>query len=357
MGKRKTNTDYINESNIVHSHEYDYSLINYINNKTKIKIICKKHGVFEQIPQNHLRGQGCPLCYGKNKHSDVEFIKKSNKIHKDLYDYSLVNYVNSHSKVNIICKKHGVFEQRPNDHLNSRGCPKCNNKNVTTEEFIIKSNIIHNNKFIYTDIYTNNKTKIKIICKKHGEFFQKPNDHLNGNGCPYCGGTKKLTNEIIIKRSNKTHNNKYDYSLINYINNKTKIKIICPLHGIFKQSPLHHMNGVGCPKCNMSKGEKSIKYYLDLHKIIYSQQKIFDGCKYKRKLKFDFHLPEYNTCIEYDGEQHFKRNHYFNTKKNYENQKMRDNIKTIYCSSNKIKLIRINYLDNIENKINKLIKS
>ena len=348
--KRKTKIDFINQSKKIHGDKFNYLLVDYKNNKTKVKIICKEHGVFEQIPQNHLKGQGCVKC--KMIFDTDGFIKKSNKIHNK-YNYSLVNYKDTYTKVKIICKEHGVFEQRPNDHLNGHGCPMCaNNIKKTIKEFIDESNIIHNNKYNYSLVdYKNNKNKVKIICKEHGEFTQKPNDHLNGLGCPKCGKTKRLTKEEFIDCSNIIHNNKYNYSLVDYKNNKTKVKIICPIHGIFEQRPLHHMNNIGCPKCNESKGEKKIRKILENKNIKYKTQKTFDRCKYKRKLKFDFYLPDYNVCIEYDGEQHTNKNHYFNIKNNYEKQKIKDDIKTKYCIDNKIKLIRINYLENIKNKL------
>jgi hypothetical protein len=117
--------------------------------------------------------------------------------------------------------------------------------------FIKKANLIHNFKYDYSIVdYKNNKTKIRIICFEHGEFWQTPSNHLNGNGCPICSGVNKLTTEKFIERSNIIHNFKYDYSVVEYKNNKTKIKIICPVHGIFEQRPDSHLNGQNCPKCH-----------------------------------------------------------------------------------------------------------
>ena len=152
------------------------------------------------------------------------------------------------------------------------------------------------------------------------------------------------------------HNNKYDYSLINYVNSKTKIKIICPKHGIFEQTPLKHLNNQGCPICKESKGEKEIKKYLLNNKIKFEIQKSFKNCKYKSLLKFDFYLPEHNICIEYDGKQHFEIIDYWGGKVEYDLIKIRDNIKTDYCNKNNIKLIRIKYNEIITEKLNFLIK-
>ena len=358
MGKLKTLIQVIYEFNKIHDSHYDYSLSDYKGNKTKIKIICPIHGIFEQIPSNHLKGQGCPLCFGTHKKTNNEFINEVEKIHNNIYDYSMVDYKSALIKVKIICKEHGIFEQRPNDHLNGRGCPKCANKDITTDKFNQKANIIHNNFYDYSLVdYIKSIIKVKIICPIHGVFEQKPNDHLSGGGCPDCGGTSQLNKNKFMKKSNNVHNSFYDYSLSNYISNRIKVKIICPKHGVFEQTPAHHMNGVGCPKCNESKGEKQIRNILDKYNIKYEYQKKFKDCKFIRLLPFDFYLSEYNICIEYDGEQHFKENHYFNTKKDYKKQIERDKIKTNYCINNTIKLIRLNFLDNIENKlINELKK-
>jgi hypothetical protein len=133
MGKttRKTILDFIIESNIIHNNKYDYSLVEYVNNKTKVKIICPIHGEFEQVAKNHLMGCNCPNCgfdsqvYKRRKHTP-DFIIESNIIHNNKYDYKLVNYVNAHSKVNIICNIHGQFQQTPKAHITlKQGCPSC----------------------------------------------------------------------------------------------------------------------------------------------------------------------------------------------------------------------------------------
>jgi len=124
MGKRKTTEEFIEMAKSIHGDRYDYSLVEYKNNKTKVKIICPVHGVFEQKPIHHLRGHGCHEC-GDKRLTTKQFIEKVKSIHKDKYDYSLVEYKNNKTKVKIICPVHGPFEQRPNDHLRGRGCFKC----------------------------------------------------------------------------------------------------------------------------------------------------------------------------------------------------------------------------------------
>jgi len=157
----------------------------------------------------------------------------------------------------------------------------------------------------------------------------------------------------FVQRSEIIHNYKYDYSLVEYINAHTKVKIICPNHGIFEQSPNSHLQNVGCPKCNRSKGEEQIEKYLLEKNIQFINQYRFDNCKDKRKLPFDFYLPEHNACIEFDGKQHFKLENYFwGGEKTVKNTQKHDNIKNDYCMKNNIILFRINYKDDLFDKLN-----
>ena len=354
---RKTTEQFIIDANKIHNNKYDYSLVKYIDSKTKVKIICPIHNVFEQKPNGHLNGQGCSFCNGGIKTTTESFIKKSKKIHGDKYDYSLLDYINSNTKVKIICTIHGKFYQYPGHHINRKyGCPKCSNRyNYSTIEFIEKSKQIHGDKYDYSLVdYKNNYTRIKIICLIHGIFEQKPNDHLSNHGCPNCIGRFKTT-EQFIQESNIIHNKKYDYSLLKYINSNTKVKIICPTHGVFEQKPTDHLCNHGCPSCNESKGEKMIKEQLEKFNINFETQKTFEKCKNKYKLRFDFYLPNNNMCIEFDGEQHFKSVKHFGGEEGFKKVKMNDNIKNEYCKNNNINLLRIKYNENIEEKLKKLL--
>ena len=199
-----------------------------------------------------------------------EFIERARIVHGDKYDYSKVNYVNSTTKICIICPIHGEFLQRPNDHLNGKGCPKCSgNVRGTKEEFISKSNIIHQGRYDYSKVtYIDAHTKVCIICHEHGEFWQTPNVHLIGCGCPKCGNDKSAVNqrlglENFLNRARIVHGDKYDYSKVNYVNFETKVCIICPKHGEFYQLPYEHLIGKGCVKCGHEKvsEKKSMKYH------------------------------------------------------------------------------------------------
>ena len=217
MSKKKSVSDFIMEANAVHNCKYDYSKVEYVNNKTKVCIVCQQHGDFWQMPTDHLNGKGCPQCAGNIKFDKNKFIDKANKIHNFKYDYSKVEYVNAHTKVCIICPEHGEFWQTPNNHLNGNGCPQCKNRKIsdslrnTKDEFISKSNTLHNYKYDYSNVnYVNAHTKVHIKCPKHGEFWQTPDTHLHCGGCPKCGNTYSRPEEEIMiylsKLSPQQHN-------------------------------------------------------------------------------------------------------------------------------------------------------
>lgn len=182
--------NFIEKAINVHKNTYIYSKTVYVNKKTKVIITCKIHGDFLQSPQIHLKGSGCKKCYIENiKSNSIEFINKANKIHHNKYDYSKTIYSKSTEQIIIICPSHGEFKQEANSHLQGKGCNSCfkENKVFNTESFIKKANSIHKNKYNYSLVnYINSTIKIKIICNIHGEFLQTPNTHLDGSGCSIC---------------------------------------------------------------------------------------------------------------------------------------------------------------------------
>jgi len=300
-----TTNDFIQRANKIHNNKYDYSLVNYKNNKQKVKIICSKHGIFEQIPGNHLRNQGCPQCSiekSKQKRSLTtnDFIQKANKIHNNKYDYSLVDYKHSHQKIKIICSKHGVFEQVASSHLNGCGCNNC---------------------------FINNQS---------GDF-----NHF-------------------YNLSVKIHNNKYDYSLVDYKNMKTKVKIICPKHGVFEQCPDNHIHNQGCPQCisknYVSKSELDIRNWIKSYVTIDTNNK-----KLISPYEVDILIPKYKIAIEYNGlywhsEQQGKDKYYHLKKFNL---CMKKNYRLIQIWENEwilkkdiVKSILLSSINGIKNKIN-----
>ena len=353
---KKTTEEFILEAKKIHNNKYDYSLVEYKNNHTLVKIICKEHGAFEQVPSSHLQNHGCPECSGNNhKKTTEEFILEAKKIHNNKYDYSMVNYINSKTKIKIICKEHGVFEQVSSNHLQGQGCPRCAGiQKLDNYSFIERAKFIHGGKYDYSLIdYKNTETKIKIICSIHGEFLQKPSNHLTGQGCPSCTKNKKLTTEEFIARSKKIHNNKYDYSLVEYKNNHTLVKIICLTHGVFEQQPQAHFIGSGCPVCNNSRGESVIFNYLTENNISFETEKKFQLLGQKR---FDFYIEELNMIIEYDGIQHFKPVKFFG-KESFRQTQINDKIKNEFCKEQGINLLRIPYTEfnSIEKTLDKIL--
>ena len=289
-----TTEQFIEEAKQIHGDKYNYSKVNYVNRKTKVCIICPIHGEFWQSPSCHIFNKnGCPKC----------------------------------------CKT-GV--------------------KYTIEDFKEKVNKIHNGKiYVAKDAeYINSHTKIKMICPEHGEFWTKPNYILCNHGCPICGNLivkekLRFTLKDFIEKAKKVHKNEYDYSLSQYEGYDTPTKIICHSidkngkeHGIFLQSPHSHLNGHGCPKCSMSNIERKIYNLLEINNIKYEYEKHFE---WLGKQSLDFYLPDYNIAIECQGIQHFEPCNFGSDKKTaeemFEYVKECDNRKYELCKENGIKLI------------------
>ena len=235
----------------IHGEKYDYSKVNYINSHKKIKIICYKHGEFEQKACAHLQGKGCIKCVNKYNYTLDEWIDKAKKVHDNKYDYSKVNYTKSSNKVIIICPIHKEFIQIATQHIRGKGCPKCSGHYIpTTDEWIKKAVEIHGNKYNYSKTkYTKSNEKIIIICSEHGDFLQTPSEHIRGSGCIKCSNKYSYTTTEFIEKAKKIHDNKYNYSKVRYTVSINKIIITCPEHGDFLQTPKSHLAGYGCIKC------------------------------------------------------------------------------------------------------------
>ena len=249
--------------------------------------------------------------------------------------------------MSIICPIHGEFLQTPNNHLNGQQCPFCSypNINLSKEKFVSLAKNVHGDKYDYSKVvYKNAKDKLIIICPIHGEFLQSFEKHVvRGQGCPKCAGKNKDASEFIFQ-ANKIHKNKYDYSKTNYISATTKVTIICPIHGEFLQAPAKHLCGDGCPKCNSSKLESSLREYLDSKNIKFEEQKTFSWLKYKKNMYLDFYLPEHNIAIECQGEQHFFPVDYAGLGREWAEKQLiinqnRDKVKKELCEANGIKVL------------------
>lgn len=297
-----------------------------------------------------------------------EFVEKAKRIHGNKYDYEAIEYIDIKTEVLIYCKTcQEYFKQKPRSHLAGNGCANCNGRKYTTKKFISLLEKVFENKYIYFGDNFKSNTKIKVLCKIHNIFFFKRIDHLlEGSGCPICLKEKiTKTSEEFIKQANSIHNNKYDYSQIEYINNRKKIKIFCKEHNeYFWQLPSNHLKGkVGCKYCiPKSKGENIIKDWLIMKGIKFEFQKRFKNCKDKQLLSFDFYLPEYNLCIEFQGSQHFNPAMQITRAKSKEKglawfklQQYHDKIKKEYCKQNGIKFLEITYKEDIVVKLNTIL--
>ena len=290
MSKKLTKEEFIERAREVHGSFYDYSKVEYIGSDVKICITCPEHGDFWMSPNNHLRGHQCPKCYGTPKKTLNEFIRQSHEVHGNKYDYSKVVYKGNKEKVCIICPEHGEFWQKPNSHLKGFGCPTCSGKQRITEQvFLERARIIHKDKYDYSKIdYVDSQTKICIVCPIHGDFWQKPKAHLLGYGCPKCGGNIRLTKNEFIEKAQIIHKGKYDYSKVEYKNYSSKVCIICPEHGEFWQTPNVHLYGGGCPTCPQSQLEGVMRQFLIAHNILFEQEKGFRWLRYQKKCSWIF---------------------------------------------------------------------
>jgi very-short-patch-repair endonuclease len=290
--------EFINKANKIHNFKYDYKYLeeDYKDNKTKVRIVCKEHGIFIQSPNAHLMPRGCNTCARRDFKSIESFITESNKKHNSKYDYSKVNFVS------------------------------------------VKSDVI-------------------IICPKHGEFEQNAYNHVLGSGCRKCSECEKYTQESVLDKFKEVHGDRYDYSLVNFKSIREKVEIICKKHGSFLQEAFSHYQNQGCPKCKSSKGEERIMKYLISNKIQYEYQKKFEGLKNQKYLPIDFYLPDYNLCIEYDGKQHFQPVEVRGGTESFEILKENDSKKAHFCQNMGINLLRIAYydFDNIESIIGEFL--
>lgn len=245
--------DFISRSKVIHNNVYSYDNFVYINTTTKSIITCPIHGEFEQTPYGHLKGYGCIECgrdaakakTTKPKPPKVkkipvsraatteQFIDKARKVYGDLYDYSKVSYMGANTKVEITCKTHGSFNQRPADHLRNHGCPECGKetfilKNTECfEEFVRKARCVHGDKYQYVEEGYRFNDKIDIICKTHGVFTQRRSGHLSGRGCRHCGVTciySRLYFELFPEKK-ETRATLYLVKVTNKQTNKTFWKV------------------------------------------------------------------------------------------------------------------------------------
>lgn len=337
--------DFVKICSEIHENKYEYLLdLGNIRCLDYIKMKNKSNGlIYIQLSKNHRMG------ITPNKIESNSLVWKLKSIHGDKWDYIVDRegfYTTDEMK--MINKYSGdIVEYRVDRHLSGMSPNK-----ITLNYFLKKSNEKHNNKWDYSKIseIKGGSDRVLIGCKDHGYFTQTVSNHMNlGDGCPKCVGRGRWNKELLISEFQKIHFGKWDYSELDFNIVSNKIKIICKEHGPFYQSIYKHLSGQGCKLCKMkSTGEEIIKSNLDKLNIKYIREYGFDSCKRINKLNFDFWLPDMNTCVEFDGIQHYKPVKLFGGDKSLSDTRERDNCKNEWCKKSGIKLIRIRY-DEITN--------
>lgn len=290
MGKRKTTAEFIDQAITKFGNRFDYSKTVYINKSTDVWILCKEHGEFELTPEQHLNSQqGCPSCplinFGRKPKTVKQFIINAHKKHGETFDYSRVVYKNNKTDVIIICNEHGPFKQSPSEHLKGvYGCRDCAPKGtkLTQEQFLTRAKKIHGERYDYSKtVYSLNKDPITIICPEHGEFtLHSAGGHLSGQGCRDCPKVNDVSTQDWIKKAQKTHGERYDYSETEYKGANANLDIICRTHGPFPQISSHHERGSNCPEC--------------VGRYSPSDEEFISRCKAVHGEKYDYSHTTYN---------------------------------------------------------------
>ena len=238
----------------------------------------------------------------------VQFICESDKKHGGKYDYSDVNYINAHTKVAIKCKEHGIFLQSPNSHKRGAGCPKCSgNARLDNDVFINKLKKTHGGKYDYSKVvYKNSHTKIKIVCPKHGLFEQSPTNHLCGKGCPKCANetrniTRKLDGDEFISRCSEAHGDIYNYEKVKYVDYHTKVLVTCKIHGDFEVTPANHLANHHCPKCSCFGPSKPEIEIFDFINEVISEKVESSYRNLKDVGEIDIFIKDKNIGVEFNG--------------------------------------------------------
>jgi hypothetical protein len=364
----KGKEDFILECNKIFNNKYTYNKVpDEFKLKDKVTITCPIHGDFIKIAFSHKRGVGCLRCKGiGNEHI---FNRLSQR--KNLKLITPKDQIRFKKNIEFECEFHGKISRNKQQIRRFGICVKCENKDKEKQK---SEDVIKNlnkkfskpigieslkNKFKSKFEYINPPSKItsdtilNIRCKEHNHTFQirKENHHYSKyGGCEFClkekSKTLKLTTEKVLEKFNLVHGDRYLYDKVMYESNQKKVIITCRKHGDFPQLVSSHAKGTGCPSCSISQGERMLHKILTEMKLNFISQKIFYGCKNPetdRHLLFDIYVPEYHTCIEYDGVQHFESSHLWGGDTNLEKIKFRDEIKNNYCKTNEIDLIRIPY--------------
>lgn len=272
MPPRKTTDHFIADSKSVHGEQFQYSRTAYTNNNTKIRITCRIHGDFMQLPRVHLSGKGCLSCANESaKITTDEFVRRSKLAHGEKYSYELSKCSGARQDVTIICPDHGEFTQNAMRHMSGKGCYRCgkSSQKITRAEFIRRGSARHDGRYSYSlSEYVNSKTEVEIICGKHGSFMQSPERHMAGAGCIRCHGRIMNGLDDFIRMAREVFGDRYDYSKSDYQASNKKLEISCAEHGPFMKKPSKHISGQGCPLCLWDRDRPAYIYILSSDGIV-----------------------------------------------------------------------------------------
>ena len=367
MARRYTQEEFLEKVKSLNRNDIDYSKFIYLGNNKKGKCKCNVCGhEWECVPMSLFNGHGCPRCAVEHKarklsKSNDMVISQFKEVNGDKYDYSKVDYKNDRTCVEIICKTHGSFWQKPCLHLRGHGCPRCadNGVKLSKEEFINKIGKINKNIDLSEFVYVNASTKGKCKCNVCGHEWYGSYNALKRShfGCPSCASKSRVEKRknnldaFIVKLRERRGDIDYDFSKSLYVNSLIKMDVICKEHGLFKIRPNDLMSGHGCPMCNESRLEREVRNALIKGNIEFVQ-----GNHYKwllneetnHPLSLDFFIPSKNIAIECQGVQHFEVIDHFNGREGFNVRKNMDELKKRLCNESNVKLIY--YLEERYNK-------
>lgn len=294
----------------VHGNRFEYDRDSWKGVKEKVKIKCSEHGWFEQVASDHLRMDGCRFCSAIERGASIrlsedDLIKRFKKVHGKRYGYDSIEYAGIDRKVKIKCNEHGFFMQTASQHIRGDGCQKCSGRHRwSTQEFIKNSKEIHGSKFTYEKTrYTRALDSVIITCKVHGDFTTQPSRHIiKKHGCKKCSPSAPRTLGFFLKAAKKRFGDRYDYSLVDFVDMKKPVKIICETHGVFEQPPGWHLkNSIGCQQCsyNVSGKETAWLDSLDLPQTAKRQAKVKLGGRLRNVDAYD---PASKTIWEFWGD-------------------------------------------------------
>lgn len=358
MSKKKTHEEYVAEV-AVKNHNVEV-IGTYVNAKTpilhKCKIDCYE---WHAKPNNILSGKGCPKCGGTMKKTHKEYVDELSKKNSNVK--VLGEYIDAKTPILHFCILHQVeWFASPSNVLYGKGCHVCCGEKIAdklrknSNQYIVELEKANPN-VILVGGYIDSHTPALHKCKVDGyEWYAKPSNVAYRTGCPMCAGNVKKTHEQYIEEIQFANS---DIEVIEkYVDAKTPILHKCKIDGyIWSAVPDTVLHGCGCPQCAESSGERQVRQWLEKYNIVYEYQHPFKDCRDVLALPFDFYLPDFNMCIEYDGRQHFESIEYFGGQKSFEYVQRHDKIKNEYCEKNNIKLLRIPYFTNVEEELDNFL--